>query len=490
MLAHRWIGIAACLLCTIWCLSGIVLIYVVQPHLTEKEYVAGLNPIDWGQVHLDPTAALRAAQLQRFPAEMRLEMQRQRPVYRMTDWKGVAHVVSAVEGSPIGSVDASAALEIARAFAHSNKPTWLKTVVSDRWTYKAAFDKTRPFQLIALNDRDDRQLYVSARTGTLVLDTTKGDRFWSWFARVPHLIELPFERSSAAPWRQFLLWSTGLSSVLAFSGLWLGFTRLSLVKRYGGGRVTPFRGWLLWHHILGLIGGLTLLTWITTAFIYLKPNHLLERPALPTTAMQRYIEHTGADFPLRLDQLIAAAPKNTVSAGFTWLAGQPLTYITDVSGRTTTADGATGSPMSLNDQQLLHAARRLVPGAPVIKAERRTTPDRYWHSFKGNFRKLPMFRVEFGDPDKTWLHLDATTGALMGTMQEPDRTYFLAFNEIHKFDYYSVREPGRQILVWFLMLMGTGISTTGVVVGFKHLTRPNPKRRKASAASPKAVRPY
>ena len=58
----------------------------------------------------------------------------------------------------------------------------------------------------------------------------------------------------------------------------------------------------------------------------------------------------------------------------------------------------------------------------------------------------------------------------------------LFFNEIHKFDFYSFRGLGRDALVWFLMLMGTGISLTGLVVGWKHLTRPKPAKGRRAAA--------
>jgi uncharacterized iron-regulated membrane protein len=105
---------------------------------------------------------------------------------------------------------------------------------------------------------------------------------------------------------------------------------------------------------------------------------------------------------------------------------------------------------------------------------------------------MPMFRVEFADPKGTWLHLDPATGELMQTKTAADRTYFLFFNEIHKFDFYSIRGLVHDLLVWVLMLLGTAISVTGVVLGWKHLTRPHRPKRKAKqpAAGPALGSPH
>lgn len=480
MLTHRWIGIFACLICLVWCLSGIALIYIVEPKVMDAEYRASLNPIEFSQVRVDPTAALRASAITGFPSQMRLEMLGGRPVYFVTDWKGTQSAVFGDTGEKITKTDAARALAIARDYTHSNRPTYIKLVDSDRWTFKRSFDGAaaginadalRPYHLVALHDDADRQIYISARTGAVPMDTSAHDRFWSWFARVPHLIELPVERSVAGPWRQFFLWSTALSTALAVLGIVLGLLRLSPSRRYPEQRITPFRGWMLWHQILGLIGGTALFAWAATAWIYMHPGQWLSPGAESTATMQRYAGHNAADFPLSAMRLGQIAPPGAIYTGFSWLAGKPLAYFGFRDGHIASFDGATGEPVTLSPQTLVNAAKRIVPDAPVTHAELRTSPDRYWHSFKGDVRKLPMFRVEFADAKRTWLHLDPATGELMQTKTAADRTYFLFFNEIHKFDFYSFKEPYRQIVVWILMLLATAISVTGVVIGWKHLVR-------------------
>jgi hypothetical protein len=53
---HRWVGILTCLAYGVWCLSGIALIYIIEPKVMDAEYRASLNPIVWSQVRTDPTS--------------------------------------------------------------------------------------------------------------------------------------------------------------------------------------------------------------------------------------------------------------------------------------------------------------------------------------------------------------------------------------------------------------------------------------------------
>jgi len=43
-IGHRWIGIATCLLFAMWFVSGLVMMYVAFPSLTEGERIAALSP--------------------------------------------------------------------------------------------------------------------------------------------------------------------------------------------------------------------------------------------------------------------------------------------------------------------------------------------------------------------------------------------------------------------------------------------------------------
>src|SRR5580692_1075370 len=65
-LIHRYGGLGLSLLMLMWCLTGIIMLYVPYPSLPESERIAGLRPIDWHRCCALPSAGT----LQRFSIEM------------------------------------------------------------------------------------------------------------------------------------------------------------------------------------------------------------------------------------------------------------------------------------------------------------------------------------------------------------------------------------------------------------------------------------
>ena len=89
-IGHRWIGIVTCLLFAMWFMSGLVMMYVAFPNLTDRERLAALPDIAWDKVHLPPDRAMAAAGVTRYPRDLRLNMLNDEPVYRLLDWDGRA----------------------------------------------------------------------------------------------------------------------------------------------------------------------------------------------------------------------------------------------------------------------------------------------------------------------------------------------------------------------------------------------------------------
>jgi hypothetical protein len=56
ILTHRYVGVATCLLFTMWFASGVVMMYVGFPQLTAAERFTGLTPLDLRRAHLLPAA--------------------------------------------------------------------------------------------------------------------------------------------------------------------------------------------------------------------------------------------------------------------------------------------------------------------------------------------------------------------------------------------------------------------------------------------------
>lgn len=476
---HRWTGILLCLFFAIWFVSGVVMMYVPFPSFRGPERVATSAPIDWGRVRVDPGTALAALHLPDFPAEMRLGMTAGEPVYRFVT-AGGRRAVSATTGQEITRIFAKEAGAIASAYLHA-RPLSVEPVEHDQWVVTKAYKAMAPFWRVRMADAAGTDLYVAQHTGEIVQNTTAHERFWNWLGAVPHWIYFEALRVHQEPWRQTVLWTSGIGIIGAIAGIWIGILRMRLRTRYRSGSMSPYRGWMKWHHLAGLIGGVFLVTWIFSGWLSMSPWGGLRDKGGAEIA-ERY---AGAkpDWPTLSPAALARGGKGASEVTFGWFAGHPVAVALTPDGGKRQLDGRTGRPFAPSEARIIAAARAALSSAPLIATERLTQPDYYWYTTgdpRRDERPLPVLRLRFGDGSQTWLHIDPATGRLFGQMGSGARSYRWLFSALHSFDLpplLAVR-PLRDALMWLLSAAGLVISVSGIVVGWRHLTRTKPRRKR------------
>ncbi|MBR0874200.1 PepSY domain-containing protein [Bradyrhizobium tropiciagri] len=468
---HRWIGIATCLLFAMWFISGLVMMYVAFPRLTDSERLAALPVILWNKVQITPDRALAIAGMEQYPRDLRLSMMDDIPVYRVTGWKGGAVTFSAIDGSVIGHVTPEQALAIAGHHPQAMQPLLLETVTRDQWSVTARFDPLRPLYLIGLGDADGTELYVSSRSGEIALDTTRRERIWNWLGAIPHWIYPTVLRKDGPLWRDVVLWISGVCLVVAVTGFWIGILRLRLARRYASGAVSPYRGWMAWHHIAGLIGGIFVFTWMLSGWLSLNPAGAFSGRGITREVAAGYSGHASPDIVAGIP---SAPSASAVEARFVWIGGHPLMMLSNKDGRQSLADPLTGAAVTLSREQIIEAARRAMPGAALAFTREIDAPDAYWYTLH-NSREFPVLRVGFDDPARTWLHISPVTGEILDRSDDSRRTYRWLFNALHSLDFPLLLRffPARDVVVWLLSLVGTIVSISGVVIGWRRL-RPKP----------------
>ncbi|HMB72718.1 MAG TPA: PepSY domain-containing protein, partial [Gammaproteobacteria bacterium] len=101
-LLHRYLGIAVGLVLSVWCLSGVVMMYVQYPELSETEQVATLEPLDLSACCELPWESLDTSA----PIDtLRIEMMAATPVLRIVYAGGQRRLVSLTDGTDIGVLD-------------------------------------------------------------------------------------------------------------------------------------------------------------------------------------------------------------------------------------------------------------------------------------------------------------------------------------------------------------------------------------------------
>jgi uncharacterized iron-regulated membrane protein len=466
---HRWIGIATCLLFAMWFVSGIVMMYVAFPQLTDRERLAALPPIAWERVSVAPDRAMAIAGVKSYPRDLRLVMLGDTPIYRLLDWDGTHKTISAIDGHLIDGITAEQALAIASHHPNAVRPRLIGTITRDQWTVTARYDPLRPLFLVSLGDPSGTKLYVSVRTGELALDTTRSERVWNCLGAIPHWIYPTVLRQDGATWRLVVLWISGICLVVAVTGFWIGILRLRLRHRYARGPVTPYRGWMAWHHIAGLVGGIFVLTWMFSGWLSLNPGGYFAARA-PSQDMA--VRYAGHDTPQIAATLPSMLPSNAVEARFVWLGGHPLLVLADRDGRQTTFDPADGVARILSDDEIFAAASRLLPSAAMTARLRLSKFDAYWYPHHSE-RPLPVLRAGFDDTTQSWFYIDPCNGDILGRIDNSRRTYRWLFNALHSLDFPLLLRyrPSWDIVTLLLSLIGLIVSTSGIVIGWRRLRR-------------------
>ena len=196
LLLHRYLGIAVGALMVMWCLSGIVMMYVSYPALGEGVRLGHLQPIAWRDC-CKVADALRAD----FDLKhIRIEMLDGRPVLFSGE---ESRPIDLTTGSPVEEISAAQAAAVAKSYAASVSPAaphLLGLIDRDQWTVSGDFNSARPLYHFGLADAAGTELYVSSRNGRAVQMTTARERFWSWLGAVPHWLYFTELRQHAKIW--------------------------------------------------------------------------------------------------------------------------------------------------------------------------------------------------------------------------------------------------------------------------------------------------
>ena len=456
-----------------WFATGLVMMYVGFPEHTEAERLRLLEAIDWQQVRISPERVLHGRALGEFPRDFRLQMMGGEPVYRITASGWPRQTIAASNGREIDNVDAKQARAIVER-ATGMRASSVTTLERDQWTVAGTFEGHRPLHRVALEDEHDLELYVSSRTGEIVLDTTSRERAWNWVGAVLHWLYFSPLRANQPLWSEVVKWISGIGIVVALTGLWLGIDRLRIRRRTSSRSITPFRGWMSWHHVSGVIGGLFVLTFIFSGWLSMGPSVPWERPFDPSrrsNAIAALAGNTAPEFPAPVELLHALGAKDVRDATFMWALGEPQILLTNGATQRQLID-ANGAPRAFADEELQAYAARLMPDAEFGALERLEREDAYWYSRRAD-RPLPVLRFKFNDVDRTWVHVDPTTGQLVGWLRHSDRIDRWLFNALHSFDFRWLlsHRPAWDFLMWALSLAGLIISVTSIVIAWRVVRR-------------------
>ena len=504
---HRWTGLAFGLLFVVWFFSGVLMMYVRMPVLSDAERLGHVVPLDLSTATVTPAEALRANGLE--SAGLRLEMDYGgRPVYRFDG----NQKVYADTGERVRGAHRDEALALIRGWV---PPEFAATVRydgylldSDVWTLYSAQRSAMPMHRIAVGDPAGTVYYVSEKTGEVNHKTDGRGRFWGFLSAVLHYIYIPAFRRQSTLWQQVVGWGAVAGAVMSLLGLVVGIVRLRVFGKYrlrAGPSHSPYAGWLRWHHWGGLIFGVLTITWAFSGAMSLNRPISLRNQA-PTAAQRNAVAGTPLDMealtlPRLREGLAAFAPAFLPKiADIHQFRGQPYliadrppapwSYAAEIGAHeeqytptehriVSVLDPERGPFTRFEDARMWDIAKAAMPDMPIRDAVWLQEYDAYYYD-KNHARPLPVLRVRYADDPGTWLYLEPSRGTM--TRQESSgRWNRWLYHGLHSLDFpfLRFRRPLWDIVVIVLSIGGLVISATTLVPSWRRLKRH--ARRAASA---------
>jgi len=460
---HRYLGIAVGPLMVMWCLSGIVMMYVGYPDLSEDARLGHLAPIDWsGCCKLSDKQLADDALVQ----EAQIEMLANRPVLRLRT-AGEPRLLDLRTGHVIDRVSGEEAAEVAQSYIEgsaSATPQSLGSIDHDQWTVSGGLRADRPLYRFGLNE--GTELYVSSTTGRAVQMTTRGGRFWNWLGAIPHWLYFTELRHKPVLWSNVVIATSLIGCFLAGVGLYIGVAQF--IHRPVG-RWSPYCGFNLWHHLAGLVFGLLALSWILSGFLSMNPWGWLEGEGAQTELGRlRGKPETLGPVKDGLAAFVRMPPPGVVSIKSAPLEGQ-LYFVGSTRAGERRRFDANGVPAPLSEIEVAHIAGAL--GADSRAVSLMTQEDSYYFSHHRDVAGLPVYRAILGDG--TRYYIDAVSGTLIAKMDAGARGYRWLHQALHRMDFSAALRGRPQWDGLMLLLMSgvTALCATGTYLGYRRLLR-------------------
>lgn len=460
LITHRYLAVAIGLLMALWCLSGFVMMYQDYPSFTARERLESLAPLNLAgccNTSFLPGDAEPAS-------NFRIEMLRGEPVLRQ---RGVVPIRLA-SGTPIEALSQDDLREMAADYARQRgiadaAPEWLGEIGVDQWSI-GAVRENQPLQHLALHDAAGSEIYINARAGAIVQETSRRERVLSWFGAIPHWLYPTVLRSNAPLWSQVVIWTSALGVFLTLTGMYVGIVRLRRRSK-DGPLASPFRGWWYWHHVLGLVFGILTLTWVFSGLMTMGPWGLMrgDRSA-EVRAQLRESATTG-----ELRRFLLAAPSQ-IGGDFVQLSGEvvdgKLQVIASRADGSTQRLDADARPDPFSAATARHWLGRL--DSRIGSFELLTAEDTYYYGHKEAV-ELPVYRAILDDAQRTRLYISPTTGSVRVIDDALKQNRWLV-GAMHSLDLSGLRRRPVWDIVMLLLLAGvTALAITGAWMSLKRI---------------------
>jgi hypothetical protein len=477
---HRYLGIPMSVVFVVWFLSGIVMMYTGDmPALSAPDRLRGLDAIDLQAIRLSPDEAAARAGLDGAVTEATVQTLLGRPAYRFAGVFGPRATVFADSGEIFESAtNVEARAEVARFLGRPLEAVRYVETLSeaDQWTLTEA--RSLPLERFDVDDGRGTRAYFSQRTGEVELVTNGRSRLLAWAGAIPHWFYFTPLRLNQPVWYWTVVWVSVVGCALAVLGLVLAFTQFRRSRPFRLSASIRYRGWMRWHYLTGAVFGVFALTWVFSGLLsmepfdwtraeglYLPANDLvggeleLDRYRLGDPAFGAAL---GGVTPVEIDLMrIQKHPYYMLETGG---ADGPL------SRRLVDAETLKAHTAPFSVESILTELAATVTEAPISEYAELDDYDAYYYAQDGE-APLPVLRVKFDDPARTWYYFDLMTSGPVAANHRSSRLERWLFNGLHSLDFpfWYRRRPLWDSVIILLSIGALTTSVIGMFLGWRRL---------------------
>ncbi len=476
---HKITGSVLSLLFLVWFISGIVLIFEGFPHASRKERFEHLSVLS-----KDEFANLKVPSAS-WKGKVNLELCNEKPVYRVFSERKAQQVFDAETLNPVGDFSEEYAQKLASSF--SGFPVKRIEVLDDfdQWVPWSYYERLLPFYKCYMDDPKHTVLYVSKKSGEIVQQTNRMNRWAARCGAIPHWIYFKNIRLQKGLWINLVLFLSAIGIIVSVSGIVVGFVRLKKGKG-----LTPYKKPMYkWHHITGFIFGLFVFTFILSGFFSLAsvPDWMVFVSEKQNNELEWNQKLDLSKYPLvsPLEIFDALERKNGIRK-ICWktIHDKPhyLVYYDDyqVPDIYYWQDGNIIPHKKYSISEIENLAKKYL-GSSDFTITQQEKYDDYYSGSAMYYLPEPVYKIEVDDKSQTWLYINPASGEELKRHTKNTRLRRWLYQGLHKFNFHFLKNEAewfRKLLLILLSIGGIAVSVTGLWLSKRWLRRTIKKTNK------------
>ncbi len=470
---HRRLGLVVGPAVLLWFLSGVVLLWVPYPSLTEGEWFSTAGALSTRECCVSFTSLVEKLERPDGIESLRLRMVGDRAVVVAQGLDGSLAAFSADSGDLLAPFAQKGIERIVQPFAGGRTIDAVELIEHDVWTVHQRFDPYRPLWKVQLSGERRAVLYVSSVTGDVVQDTTAEERRWNLVGAVIHWWYWPWLRRHWEWWDQVVWWVSGIGMVMVGAGgLLLGWEWAT--QGWSG----LFTGRWKVHQVLGVIAGIAACCWMASGWLSMDHGRWFSDGKVTAEDRERFMggRLTVRDVEAMPDFSTMMVNEPVKEIRLTKLAGvvQVIARMSPAKQTVLAAPSQTDAPSDAVSDEVVTAAARSLLGDDALTISKRGGNASLRCSSTDNDVESPFLQVETSGHESRGVLVDGRIGAAMERVDSSRRLYHQLFESLHRWDvpWLSPHCELRRMLMALWCVCGAGLAGSGIWVG---LRRPHGK---------------